>query len=158
MRTLYLVRHAKASLGDDGGRDFDRPLARQGIEAATRVGKLFVLEKLKNPSFVSSPAVRARHTTEIILESFDVIGEVRFAARIYEADLHSLLRTISEINSEVEEVVLVGHNPGMEGLLRFLTAEVRAMPTAAVAKVELESDSWATLRERECRLRWLVVA
>jgi phosphohistidine phosphatase len=158
MRTLYLVRHAKASFGDEGGRDFDRPLALQGIGAAARLGKLLAQENLKNPSFVSSPAVRARHTTELILDSFDVVGQVTFDARVYEADLDSLLRTLSEINSEVEDVVLVGHNPGMERLLRFLAAEVRAMPTAAVTKVELESDSWTRLREGQGRLRWLVVA
>jgi phosphohistidine phosphatase len=41
--------------------------------------------------------------------------------------------------------MLVGHNPGMEDFIRFLTGQLEPMPTAAVAVVSLDVDSWADI-------------
>jgi phosphohistidine phosphatase len=154
MRTLYLLRHAKASSAE-GGRDFDRILETQGREAAAKIGVVLASEKLPNPLFLSSPAVRARQTTEIVLNSLPLDQITRFDSRIYEADLNSLLTTLSEINDETEVVVLVGHNPGLENLLRFLTGEIRGMTTAGLAKILLSSKSWRDLNQGEGTLSWV---
>jgi phosphohistidine phosphatase len=155
MRTLYLLRHAKASSVEAGGRDFDRTLDMQGRQAATKVGSVLASEKVVNLFFLSSPAVRARETTEIIVESLAVEADVRFDSLIYEADLRSLLSSLSKIKDDTEVVVLVGHNPGLEILLRFLTGETRAMPTAGVAKLVLRSKSWSDLNQAEGKFIWL---
>ncbi len=39
--------------------------------------------------------------------------------------------------------MLVGHNPGIEGFIRYLTGDIEPMPTAAVAVVSLDIESWA---------------
>jgi len=39
----------------------------------------------------------------------------------------------------------VGHNPDLETLLTILTGEVSALPTAALADVELDVGRWAAL-------------
>ena len=158
MRTLYLVRHAKASFGAAGARDFDRPLEPQGTDGAARVGKRLSQERLIHPLFLSSPAIRARDTAEIILSSSGINAELHFDGRIYEADLRSLLNVLGETSDEVEAVILVGHNPGMESLLRFLTGELRALPTAALAKIEVNSSSWSNLREAAGKLISLTLA
>ena len=155
MRTLYLLRHAKASSAEGGGRDFDRNLETQGREAAAKVGFVLASEKLAKPLFLSSPAVRARETTEIVLNGLPIEYLARFDSRIYEADLSSLLTTLSEINDETEVVVLVGHNPGLENLLRFLTGEMRGMPTAGLAKILLSRKSWRDLNQGEGTLSWV---
>jgi phosphohistidine phosphatase len=153
MRTLYLLRHAKASSAEDGG-DFDRNLEMQGREAAAKVGFVLASEKLTKPLFLSSPAIRARETTEIVLNGLP--GPVaRFDSRIYEADLSSLLTTLSEIDDETEVVVLVGHNPGLENLLRFLTGEIRGMPAAGLAKILLSRKSWRDLIQGAGTLSWV---
>lgn len=108
MRTLYLLRHAKASLGEDGGRDFDRTLAMEGREAAAKVRVILANEKLTKPLFLSSAAVRARETTEIVLNEVSFEYELRLDSRIYEADLRSLLTTLAQLHDESDVVVLVG--------------------------------------------------
>jgi phosphohistidine phosphatase len=155
MRTLYLLRHAKASSGEEGGRDFDRTLETQGRGAAAKVGFVLASEKLTNPLFLSSPAVRARQTTEIVLNRLPPQQVAHFDSRIYEANLSSLLTTLSEINDETEVVVLVGHNPGLENLLRFLTGEIRGVTTAGLAKILLSSKSWRDLNQGEGTLSWV---
>src|SRR6201999_1920982 len=96
MRTLYLLRHAKSSWKDDSLRDFDRPLKGRGREAAEQIGKILASGKLlsasqTSPLVISSPAVRARETTKLVLESAGLEFEPRFDERIYEADVRTLL-------------------------------------------------------------------
>ena len=39
--------------------------------------------------------------------------------------------------------MLVGHNPGFEGLVRILTGKFDPMPTATLAVIDLEIESWS---------------
>ena len=48
--------------------------------------------------------------------------------------------------------MMVGHNPGFEELLAFLTGEARRMPTCALAKIKLEVASWKDARAGEGKL------
>ena len=70
--------------------------------------------------------------------------EIRFDKRIYEAAAGTLAQVVSEIGDEFERAMLVGHNPGFEGIVTHLTGKLEPMPTAAVAVVELNADSWAS--------------
>ena len=155
MRTLYLLRHAKSSLQDETIRDFDRPLTKRGREAAEVVGHAVAAEKLNNALVLSSPAMRARETAEIMLHSSKLAAELCFDPQIYEADLSTLLEVLGGIEDQKDVVILIGHNPVMETLVRFLTGEIRAMPTAALAKIILEGNSGQALTSGEGRLEWL---
>lgn len=156
MRTLYLLRHAKSSFQDETIRDFDRPLTKRGREAAEVVGHTIAAEKLNNALVLSSPAIRARETTELMLQSSRLAADLRFDPQIYEADLSALLKILGQAEDERSAVILTGHNPGMETLVRFLTGEIRAMPTAALAKIILEGNSWQALSGGDGRLEWLI--
>ena len=156
MRSLYLLRHAKSSWQDTSGRDFDRPLNEHGRDAAERVGKLISAEKPGNVLVVSSPALRARETTEIVLRSSGVQAELRFDPEIYDADLASLRSVLRRVEDYNQTVILVGHNPGIESLIRFLTGEVRAVATAALAKISFDSECWTTLNDNDGHLDWLI--
>ena len=60
----------------------------------------------------------------------------------YEAGPNTLLRVASAIDDNYSSAMLVGHNPGMEDFLYYLTGKLEPMPTAALSVVELEIDSW----------------
>ena len=156
MRILYLLRHAKSSWSEESLRDFDRPLKRRGREAAEQVGKRLALEKLSEPLVICSPAVRTGETAEIVLQSAKLDVEQRFDERIYEASLRDLVQVVSEIPNEKQVAILIGHNPGMEELFTFLTGESRRMPTCALAKIQLEIESWKDLRAGEASLEWFI--
>ena len=145
MKTLYLLRHAKSSWKDDSLRDFDRPLKGRGRDAAEEMGAVLAAEKLKSLLVISSPAVRARETTAIVLRSSGLAIEPRFDERIYEADVRTLLEVIASIPDATTTAMLVGHNPGFENLLAYLTGDTRHMPTCALAKIELKS--WRDVSE-----------
>jgi len=135
--------------------DFERPLKRRGREAAQLVGERLAQEKLKNPVLICSPAVRTRETAELVLKSSKLRVEERWDQRIYEASLRDLLQVVSEIPDDKKVAILIGHNPGFEELLAFLTGESRRMPTAALAKIMFDV-SWKDIEARSGKLDWFV--
>ena len=155
MKTLYLLRHAKSSWKEPGLQDFDRPLNGRGREAAPLVGRFIRKKKLRVDLLISSPAARARETAALVKESAALAAELLFDERIYEADALALLEVVTQAAESADALMLVGHNPGMEELLKLLTGEGRAMPTAALACVALEVEEWGKARARAGRLEWL---
>ena len=91
---------------------------------------------------LSSPAERAKSTTELVKKSGKFEAEVRLDHRIYEASPHSLRQVVSELDVSITSAMLVGHNPGIEGFIRFLTGQLEPMPTAALAVINLKIDNW----------------
>ena len=93
----------------------------------------------------SSDAARARLTAEAVAEAARYAGAILLDPHLYmasPADILSLLRTVRE---RAETVMIVGHNPGLEGLVAQLTGEWQDLPTAALAQIVLPIDQWRDL-------------
>jgi len=57
------------------------------------------------------------------------------------------------VDEKHARVLVVGHNPGLEALIEALTGEAMAMPTAALAQVELSLKRWSDLdTDTDCKL------
>jgi len=156
MKTLILLRHAKASRDDPSLKDFDRPLNHRGEDDAKLMGRYLRNEKLVVDAVVSSPARRALTTTELFLKAANISLEPALEDRIYEAGLPQLLRIVSEMDSAHQTVLLIGHNPGFEELAESLTGQYIRLPTAALVVIDLSVDRWSDARPRSGRLRALV--
>lgn len=156
MKTLLLLRHAKSSWSDPSLRDFYRPLNKRGLKAAPLIGRFMRKRKIRPDLILSSPANRARQTAELVIEAAELETEPRFDENIYEASAVQLLEVVSEVEEDADEVMLVGHNPGLEDLLLALTGETRRMPTAALARISLDIERWREVRETGGQLEWLV--
>jgi phosphohistidine phosphatase len=157
MKRLLLLRHAKSSWAEAGLADFERPLNERGLRDAPLVGLHLRAQKIRPDLVVSSPAERARQTTALVIEAARLEpSRTRYDERIYEADLSRLLEVISQLEDGAGEVLLVGHNPGMEELLERLAGEARRMTTAALASVALDIEKWGKVREGDGRLEWHV--
>ena len=145
MKTLYLLRHAKSSWKEADVADFDRPLNERGRRAAPFMGRLLQTRGSSLEQIISSPARRARKTAELFKEAGEFRAEIAFDDRIYEASPTSLLYVVGGTDDTVNSLMLVGHNPGMEGLIQVLTGQSEAMPTAALAVIEIDVDSWTDI-------------
>ena len=156
MKTLYLMRHAKSSWKETDLADFDRPLNERGRRAAPFMGKLLAKRGVKIDLVTSSPAKRARKTAKLFMEAAGIKSELVLDDRIYEASTSTLLYVASETDDSVESLMLVGHNPGMEGTIRVLTGESHPMPTATVAVIQLEIDSWKKIAAGTGTLKALI--
>jgi phosphohistidine phosphatase len=156
MKTIYLLRHAKSSWKDETITDIERPLNGRGRKAAGTIGDLLKKENIVPDLVLSSSAVRARQTTDLVMEAGGLSSELRFDERIYEATPQKLLAVVQQIDKSKNNVLLVGHNPGFEQLLELLTGSVETMQTATLAKINLKASTWASVKRESGDLEWIV--
>ncbi len=156
MRTLFILRHAKSSWKNKDLADFERPLNSRGRKAAESMGAFLRQEKIIPDLILSSCAVRARETIDILLRSAKAKADLRFDERIYEASAARLLEVVTEIDKGAESVLIVGHNPGLEELVTLLTGQAETMATAALAKISFKSSNWTNTGTKPGTLEWLV--
>lgn len=156
MRTLFLLRHAKAENGSAGLPDFDRALNARGRKEAQEIGAFIRKQDLALDLVLSSSAKRACQTTELVLASANLVVDVRYDQRIYEAGSLRLLEVVSETEEDRSSLLLVGHNPGMEELLRLLTDRVEHLATGTLARIDLKADRWNQVLEQKGVLDWIV--
>jgi len=156
MKTLFVLRHAKSSWDNPDWSDFERPLNSRGLDAARFIGNLIYERKLAPQIIVSSPAKRAVQTAVLVKEIAEIAKPVVFDERIYEASPLTLFNLIREFDEKLKSVLIVGHNPGFENLVRVLTGEPVQMPTAALAKIDLESEIWSAIESGMGTLEFLI--
>lgn len=150
------MRHAKSSWDNPDISDFDRPLNPRGLQAAPFMGNQIYKNKLVPDLIVSSPAKRAKQTAVLVRESAGVESKIEYEDKIYEASPTTLLYVAAEFSDKYESVMLLGHNPGMEGFIRILTGEIQPMPTAAVAQILLDIEKWSDISPTCGRLELLM--
>jgi phosphohistidine phosphatase len=146
MKTLYLLRHAKSSWDNTGLTDFERPLSSRGEKAAPFMGEVMRKYEFLPELIISSPAERAKQTASLAKESGQFEGELRFDERIYGAGSSTLLDIISSVDDIFRSLMLVGHNPTFEHMTGVLTGEFKRTPTAALAVIDLNIESWSKVQ------------
>lgn len=156
MKKLSLLRHAKSSWDDPVERDFDRPLNGRGHRAARTMGVWLKDNSLSFDQVLASPALRIRQTIEGVEAGLDGKLKAAFDKRIYMASAASLFELVQETPDEVQHLLLIGHNPGLEDLLLLATkgdgstlrgeAETK-YPTATFATIDLPITRWSAAEE-----------
>ena len=162
-RCLLLLRHGK-SAWPDGVEDFERPLTERGQETALRLGAFLAEERLVPDLALVSPARRTRETWSLVERA---LGErpMRAEPRIYEAPDSRLLAVVREVGPEIGTLLMIGHNPGLQDLLRSLTAPsdryaharvVDKYPPAGLAVLDLPVTTWREVSPRSGHLERFV--
>lgn len=158
-KRLYIMRHAKSdwsrSVADD-----QRPLNKRGTQAARRMGRWMRDEQLSPARLCSSTARRAEQTVLELAGWLDYPpAEIHWDERLYLASVDTLLDRIAAWLPGTDSLMLVGHNPGLEGLLRYLVPGDRLadhgkqFPTAALAVLDLPAGEPAAGRADLVRLQ-----
>ncbi len=144
MKRLTLVRHGKSSWNDTDLADFDRPLNQRGERDAPRMGERLYRRNLRPALILSSPAQRARQTAKALTAQLKLAPEqLRFDASIYEAEPADLLKLIRSFEEEWQQVLLVGHNPGLTELGNLLAdCGLDNLPTCGVLVIDFDVSSW----------------
>lgn len=149
------MRHAKSSWTDPSLSDFERPLNERGRRAAPFMGEVLKREGLIPDHIICSPAKRTMETAELVQAAVELDLEIGNDARIYEATVGELIEVVSEMPETSSRALLIGHNPSSEQFLQIITGAIEAMPTAALAVIDLEIGSWAEIAPSTGTLRRL---
>ncbi len=136
--TLILLRHSKSDWSGDEA-DIDRPLAKRGVRQASEAGQWLAAHVDRIDTAVVSTAERARATWDLVRAELGERPETRRDENAYAASASELLDIVRSLGEELGTVVLVGHNPGLEGLAERLVGDSVPLPTSALAVIELDS-------------------
>jgi phosphohistidine phosphatase len=144
MKLISLIRHAKSSWKDSQLSDFDRPLNKRGQRDAPRMGRRLAAVEPLPDLILSSPAMRAARTAQVIAEAIGYASErIEFQRTLYLATPGVMLGVIQDLDDRLAHVALVAHNPGLTDLCDTLAhARINNVPTCGIVRIQLEIDSW----------------
>jgi phosphohistidine phosphatase len=149
MKRVYLLRHAKSSWADAALADHERPLNGRGRRAATAMCEQLRAEGIAPALVLCSTARRTRETLERIAPALGD-AEIRTEDALYGASAATLLERLRRLPDEVESVLLIGHNPGLQELALRLARPAPALdpltdkfPTGALAVLALAAGRWS---------------
>ncbi|MFD8573585.1 SixA phosphatase family protein [Streptomyces sp. NPDC059639] len=151
-RRIVLFRHAKADWPQVS--DHERPLAERGRRDAPVAGRKLADSGVPFDLALCSTAARTRETWKLAVAELAERPRTVYEERIYEASPGELIAVLNETPDDVNNIVLIGHNPGMQALTEILTADAegdtrerldrRGFPTAAFC-VLTYSGPWKSL-------------
>jgi phosphohistidine phosphatase len=151
MKTLLVLRHAKASQDSPSGSDFDRLLKPRGRDQSLSLGRIMRDRGVAVDAIVASPAVRVGETLSGLIEGGGASCAPMFDRRIYNAPTATLIEVIREANDKVDRLLIAGHNPGLQHLILQLADNDRDglresvafdYPTATLAELQLSVEHW----------------
>ncbi|WP_084141372.1 SixA phosphatase family protein [Cryobacterium roopkundense] len=142
-RTLILLRHAKSDWSG-GEADVDRPLNKRGLREAPIAGAWVAGNIGRVDAAVVSPANRTRSTWKLVSAELDGPPPARFDDVAYGASPAELLDILRGLPDDARTVIVVGHNPGIEGLASLLTNGSVSMATSALAVIGFDAP-WSSL-------------
>ncbi len=146
---LLLMRHAKSDWDDAALTDFDRPLSARGERDAPRMGAWLARQSFAPEQVIASPALRARQTALAVSAALGLDNaDIAWEPAIYGASVQALLYAIAGHGNGRSRLLLVGHNPGLEELLLYLTGGRlpdtgghKLMPTGAIAHLQCDAGA-----------------
>ena len=153
MRTLWLLRHAKAA-GEDPEGDHARPLTGRGERAMEALAGWAKGASFAPQLALCSTALRARQSLALLLPALARPPEVVYEDALYLAPARRLLNRLRKLPDATARVLLVGHNPGLQELALLLADRASDTPAERLA----ESFPTAALAGFECREGWAALA
>lgn len=143
MRELILLRHAHAEPAASGQTDIERPLSSEGHAEAESAASWLRDKGLVPDRVLCSPSRRTRQTLEAVLAAVGYVDQ-RIEDSMYDAE-PGTLAALADRHRDVERLLLVGHNPGLEQLAALMhsgqSGDYRGMPPAGIAVLRLPADA-----------------
>jgi phosphohistidine phosphatase len=153
-KTIYLIRHSKATRDFAQLSDIDRPLTEKGCQDALQMSQIFKEQYPKVDLILTSPSVRTYASALIYSRTLNyAIDKVKLNKKIYLAGSRDLLSVINKLSNEYSSLILFGHNPGIERLMKLLTGvEHGHFATSAFAILEVNTADWNEIQSGSGKL------
>lgn len=151
-RSIVLVRHAKADWPEVA--DHERPLADRGRKDAPAVGEWLAAHGVDPGLTLCSTAVRTRETWKLAVHHLPHRPRTVYEERLYEASPGEIIAVLNDVDEDVHDLLVVGHNPGIQGVAEALAGAAEGdagermarngFPTSAVAVLRFDG-SWKSV-------------
>ncbi|MEV8542670.1 histidine phosphatase family protein [Streptomyces sp. NPDC051572] len=128
-RRIVLFRHAKADWPQV--TDHERPLAERGRLDAATAGSRLADTGIPFDLALCSTAARTRETWKLAVHELAHRPKTVYEERLYEASPGELIAVLNETPDDARNVILVGHNPSVQGLAEILPGADTGADTGA---------------------------
>jgi phosphohistidine phosphatase len=150
MKTFFILRHAKSSWKNLGISDHDRLLNKRGKHDAPLMGKLLRDQNLIPNLIISSTAIRAETTANLVAKACNYNGKIVLDKSLYNCEAKDVLNILSRCSNRCNSVLLVGHNPTVEETVELLTDSPEiTMSTCALAHLTITIDKWTDINKKQ---------
>lgn len=149
MKTLYIVRHAKAVSRGLPIPDVERTLSKRGQRDADGMARYTQAHGPIPDLLISSPAPRAFETARAFARVYQYpVARIRTYPCLYdeETDTRTFTQLVQRLDDAVQTAMVFGHNPLCSDSAHGLAPTFcQAMPTGAVACLQFHVSSWADI-------------
>ena len=141
-RRLILMRHAKSAWNAQAVTDHARPLEARGFQDAPRIGCRLVRMGWRPDRVILSDALRTRQTFEHLFDDETVRPEEEIEPRFYLGGIGEIRDALSEQDDAHRTLMVLGHNPGWEEALLWLTGVRERLTSANAALLRSTAATW----------------
>ncbi|HEX3369566.1 MAG TPA: histidine phosphatase family protein [Candidatus Cybelea sp.] len=140
---LYFLRHGVAvEPAEWTGRDYERPLTREGIARMEREARAIAELSLDLGAIVTSPLERARQTAEIVASRLKLRDALVIDDRLAGGFDVESCRAIAADHADARALMLVGHEPAFSVTAGRLAGGASIeIKKGALAGIELSGPS-----------------
>lgn len=142
-RRLILMRHAKSAWDTGAGSDHARALNPRGLRDAPRIGTRLIDMGWRPDLVLLSDAVRTRETLQHLFGGVAERPAEALEPRFYLGGIEEIRDVLLEQDDRYRTLMVLGHNPGWESALQWLTGQAERLTTANAALLTCSADSWA---------------
>jgi phosphohistidine phosphatase len=145
VRTLVLLRHAKAKQ-PDGGSDANRALTARGHADSSAAGAWLRAQGWQPGQVLCSPSRRTRETWQgvrVALGPAAAETTLVLEAALYDEGAREILDAIRRTATEIDVLLVIGHNPTISTLSAVLDpgdGPDEGLRTAGLAVHQVEGD------------------
>jgi len=166
MKTVLVLRHGKSDWGNPDLADIERPLTKRGLEDAPRMGALLEPLECVPDLILSSPALRAMQTAELVAKACGYTDSIRCEDAFYGGGSQDLLAALRRLPDSVQCPLLIGHNPTLEETVTTLinregeaypAKQAIRIPTAGLVCLDFDVEAWPDLGPGDGVLRWFLI-
>ncbi|MCH7668578.1 MAG: histidine phosphatase family protein [Acidobacteria bacterium] len=141
MKRLIVMRHAKSDW-ETNTPDHERPLNRRGFRSARIMGVALAKMGQAPQHVITSSATRARTTTEVAASVGSWDASITISDELYGATVYTALAVIATAPTEVDTLMVVGHQPTWGQLVFLLTGGAVQVKTATAVGIDLAINRW----------------
>jgi len=157
MKTLYLIKHAKSNWSIPDTRDFERPISKSGAKDVNTISSYLMIQEILPDIMLSSCALRAQETTDLLADKIDFQGKKIFLEELYNTTAEDIQAIIMAQDDAYNSIFLIAHNPHISELINLVTDEhFSKMPSMGLVALNFEIDEWSEIETKKGKIDFFI--
>jgi phosphohistidine phosphatase len=147
MKKLLIMRHAKTRQAELGEMDFNRDLLEKGIKQSISQARRILDLDFTPELILVSPSKRTTQTIQLICKENNWDKKlIKYNQSLYMASIESLINMVAELDNDINQVMIVGHNLGIGQLVQYLSnSRLSHFKTGTFALFSSNTENWEEL-------------